>query len=379
MQDITPNLSLPLIAAGQAQKHVTHNEGLALLDSVVQLAVLDSDRTSPPAAPTAGQRHLVASVPTGAWVGKAGAVAWWDEGAWRFLTPAAGWRVWVASTQTILVHDGVGWEDLKVRKADRFGVVAAADDINRLAVASAATLFTHAGGGHQMKINKAASADTASLLFQMAWSGRAEVGLAGDDNLAVKVSADGTTWRDAIKVDSGTGAVETPSGMRIPDGAKIENPGGAATSGLVLEGGGSLGKTALVVKSVPGLTGALFEQRATNPGIDLIDFGFKTLSHQINLRVESRTAFTLGGFAPELQIGQFPSGQPVVNLFAVSNRQAVFRVPAALASYTLAALPAASSVQAGALVFVSNATGGGVPAYSNGSTWRRLSDNTQVS
>ncbi len=46
--DVTAHLSLPYIAAAQAQKHVTHNEALHILDSVVQLAVIDRDLAAPP-------------------------------------------------------------------------------------------------------------------------------------------------------------------------------------------------------------------------------------------------------------------------------------------------------------------------------------------
>jgi Protein of unknown function (DUF2793) len=35
----TPRLALPAIEAAQAQKHVTHNEALTLLDALTQLAV----------------------------------------------------------------------------------------------------------------------------------------------------------------------------------------------------------------------------------------------------------------------------------------------------------------------------------------------------
>ena len=35
----TPNLALPLIAAAQAQKHVTHNDALLALDALLQCAV----------------------------------------------------------------------------------------------------------------------------------------------------------------------------------------------------------------------------------------------------------------------------------------------------------------------------------------------------
>jgi len=50
------------------------------------------------------------------------------------------------------------------------GVNAAADATNKLSVASEAVLFNHAGGGHQLKLNKASTTDTASLLFQSNWS-----------------------------------------------------------------------------------------------------------------------------------------------------------------------------------------------------------------
>ena len=36
----TPNLSLPYLAAAQAQKHVTVNEVLSLIDALAQMAVV---------------------------------------------------------------------------------------------------------------------------------------------------------------------------------------------------------------------------------------------------------------------------------------------------------------------------------------------------
>lgn len=91
------------------------------------------------------------------------------------------------------------------------GVNATADTTNRLAVGSAASLFNHAGtGGHQIKVNKALAADTASFLFQTGFSGRAEIGTTGDDDFHFKVSADGTTFFEAIKIIKGTGEVRLP-------------------------------------------------------------------------------------------------------------------------------------------------------------------------
>ena len=75
MSDDTPLLSLPLLLPSQAQKHVTHNEALRLLDVLVQLAVTDRTRTEPPAAPEEGDRHLIAAGATGAWAGRANQIA----------------------------------------------------------------------------------------------------------------------------------------------------------------------------------------------------------------------------------------------------------------------------------------------------------------
>jgi hypothetical protein len=47
--DVTPRLSLPFVAAGQAQKHITVNEALGKLDGLVQLAVRAV--RSPPSRP----------------------------------------------------------------------------------------------------------------------------------------------------------------------------------------------------------------------------------------------------------------------------------------------------------------------------------------
>ncbi len=59
----------------------------------------------------------------------------------------------------------------------------------------------------QLKLNKHANTDTASLLYQTNYSGRAEMGLTGDDSFHIKVSADGASWKDALAIDRSTGAV----------------------------------------------------------------------------------------------------------------------------------------------------------------------------
>lgn len=138
------------------------------------------------------------------------------RGGWLFVTPQLGWRAWDKTNAVVVAYDGTGWTQASAAAPDLenlsgVGVNATSDAINRLAVASDATLLTHDGSGHQLKINKAASADTASLLYQSNWSGRAEMGLAGNDDFSVKVSDDGATFTEALRIDAATGVVAMPA------------------------------------------------------------------------------------------------------------------------------------------------------------------------
>lgn len=213
----TAHLSLPLIEAGQAQKHVTHNEALLLLDTAVQLAILSRTLATPPATPAEGDRYLVAAGAAGAWSSQAGTIATLQQGAWRFTIPQAGWRAWCQAETKLIVFDGTTWRDAgtvtELQNMALMGVNATADAANRLTVSSPGVLLTNEGSDIRLKLNKASAASTASLLFQDGFSGRAEFGLAGDDNFHVKVSANGTVWTEALTIDRTTGAVALPQGL----------------------------------------------------------------------------------------------------------------------------------------------------------------------
>jgi len=107
--DITPNLELPYIMAAQAQKHITHNEAVRALDALVQIVVADMDLTVPPSSPLNGDRYIPASGASGAWVGKEGQIAAFQDNVWIFYQPQEGWLVWVSDENQLYVYDGTNW------------------------------------------------------------------------------------------------------------------------------------------------------------------------------------------------------------------------------------------------------------------------------
>jgi hypothetical protein len=211
----TPNLGLPFIEGSQAQKHVTHNEALRILDAAIQIAVQDITRSAPPASPAEGQRHVVAAGATGAWAGQDHAIATWQDGAWAFLAPHIGWCIWSVADAVMFVFDGSHWRDLRslaLDNAAHLGINTSADSSNRLSVKSNAVLLSHddvtpGSGDMRLTLNKSAAGKDSGLVFQDGFSARALLGLFGDDNFTCKVSPDAVTYRAALTIDKSNGQV----------------------------------------------------------------------------------------------------------------------------------------------------------------------------
>jgi len=106
----TPRLSLPVIEAAQAQKHVTHNEALVLLDALTQLAVESRSLTAPPGSPADGACYIPASAATGAWSGWDGKVAV-NNGGWSVIAPIPGLKAWVRDERATLTYEDGLWRD----------------------------------------------------------------------------------------------------------------------------------------------------------------------------------------------------------------------------------------------------------------------------
>jgi hypothetical protein len=109
MTELSDRLKMPLLAAGQAQKEVTHNEALAMADMLVQPVVMSVAPASVPASPSIGQCWIVGTGATGAWSGKDGHLACWTSGGWRFSQPFVGMSAWSLADATLVRRSANAW------------------------------------------------------------------------------------------------------------------------------------------------------------------------------------------------------------------------------------------------------------------------------
>ncbi|MFM9889624.1 MAG: DUF2793 domain-containing protein [Rickettsiales bacterium] len=215
MPNTTNRVKLPYVLQSQSQKEVTLNSALDLVDALLQAAMVSIAVNTPPGSPLAGDSYIVGNSPTGAWTGQAKALAFFTTG-WNFITPWEGLTVWACDTNIMTTYDGSAWvptftAPTSFANLTMLGVNTTADATNKLSVSSSAILFNNIGNDIQVKLNKNAAGDKASFLFQTGFSGRAEFGLLGDDNFTLKVSANGSTFFDSLKMLAASGRVALKS------------------------------------------------------------------------------------------------------------------------------------------------------------------------
>ncbi|WP_075995610.1 DUF2793 domain-containing protein [Salaquimonas pukyongi] len=424
--EISSKLALPYLLPQQAQKHVTHNEALRMLDALVQLSVKRRDDSGPPASPAEGDRYALSGSPTGVWEGQGGKIAAFQDGAWAFFVPQTGWILWDEEEEETLVWDGSGWRPAfsmpsSLDGLTGIGINTAPDANNLLAVKSDAILFSHddatpGSGDVRQVLNKATAADTASTLFQTGFSGRAEFGLTGDDDWHVKVSADGTNWKEALVADGSTGylGVGTNNPYRP---VSIDMRGfpelGAGQAGLQIVGekGSERAEFKSIVATGIGAPNAAFQGYGARGTIDspsatldndkffqVLGSGYDgtqfvvPLACSIEMRADGDwSTSSHGGFIRFLTT---PAGSTVsakterlritsTGNIGIGTSAPTCRLdvagPARVGAYTVSTVPNPSTCGAGAIIYVSDETGGAVLAFSDGANWRRTTDRAVVS
>jgi len=416
----SPRLRLSYILPQQAQKHVTANESFRRLDALVQLSVKSAVVAAEPPAPVEGDAYILPAGAAGAaWsLMSVNAVAAFQDGQWIEHAPRAGWRAYVESAGAFQVFDGAGWiAETSSGGAGAFatvGVNATANATNKLAVKSDASLFSHddatpGSGDARVVINKSAAAKTASVVFEDAFSGRAEFGIAGSDDFCLKVSADGSVWINAIvvkpdgKVGLNTLAPAAPFEIHV-DGSSTAASLISSDDFILSKESGPTAFAGIVAASAAGARmvfkgtrarGSLNAPIAPSDGdytFSLLGSVFDGTTTRATAGIEMRVDGSVSsGVAP--QRIEFATG-------AGSGRSERMRVTSAgdvgigvtsptarldvdgavkVKSYLKTALPSASATGAGAMIFVSNEAGGAVIAFSDGTNWRRATDRAVVS
>jgi hypothetical protein len=107
---VTARFAIPLLAAGQAQKELYHNEAIQTLETLVTPAVEEGPRTTPPTSPAIGACYILAASPSGAWTGQPFNLATYTPGGWRFVAPIDGMTAFVRSASVWATFRSGAWE-----------------------------------------------------------------------------------------------------------------------------------------------------------------------------------------------------------------------------------------------------------------------------
>jgi hypothetical protein len=328
MTDTTPRTGAPLLAAAQAQKHVTHNEALYQFDAFLCARFLDRDLTAPPSSPSDGDSYLVKATATGDWAGQDAKIAYCADGDWRFYAPFGGLVAYVADESKLIAYTGSAWVDyaslIVLQNVPLLGVNTTASSPNLLAVESNAVLFTDvptgSGGTGDIRatLSKQASTNTASFLFQDAFSGRAEVGLTGDDNFHFKVSPDGATWHDALVLTASSGqatiAAAHITGGSV-DGTAIgsSTPSSGAFTTLSASAAATLSPASANVTLSPSGTGTVTINPATAGAMNNVALGATTPASGAFTTLSASAAATLSPASANVTLSPSGTGTVTIN------------------------------------------------------------------
>jgi Protein of unknown function (DUF2793) len=108
----TARHQLPYLAVGQAQKEITHNEALTLIDALICPSV-QQELDVPPSSLTetdTGKCWLIGVAAQDAWLSKTDQIACWTGGSWRYLVPSEGMRIWNLATGSQMIRRAAMWQ-----------------------------------------------------------------------------------------------------------------------------------------------------------------------------------------------------------------------------------------------------------------------------
>jgi Protein of unknown function (DUF2793) len=217
----TPRLALPVIEAAQAQKHVTHNEALALLDCLVQIAVASRTLTAPPSSPADGSCYIPATGATDAWSGWDGQLALYSGGGWLKLTPVSGLKAWVGEERlTVTYEDGI-WRD-------GIALTASGGRVTLRAKEEELTLT-----GAYVETSDSAFIPNRSIVLGVA--SRTTLAITGATSYGVGTASNTTQFGDTLGIALGSTNIGVigPAGFYADTTARVTANGGSFSAGKV--------------------------------------------------------------------------------------------------------------------------------------------------
>jgi len=365
MSEQTPRHDLPLIINSQAQKHITHNEALTRLDATHHLSIRDIDIIEPPSGAVEGDVFAIGVSPTGDFAGHSGELASLTEGGWRFHPVVLGMVAYFEDAQTLQVYGSSGWEAVTApapTELPRLSINTQDAGDSLLSVKSPSVLLAADDGADSLSgdirvtLNKTDTSDTASLLFQSGYSGRAEFVLAGDDHFRVKISPDGVNFRTVLEADPDTGFLGVGRSPIQPldveanvDGIAqiaVRNPSNAVAAGAALNLVAANGKLTQFLQYASGSA-----YLVSNSGSFFYQLTGSNPLHR----------FYAGG----------------VEMLRVSGQRVECFTPFGLPTLSNSTLPTPTALRRGEITYIDDTVSG--PAYCDGTNWRWCRDDAILS
>lgn len=106
----SPRLGIPYLVESQAQKEVTHNEAINMIELLVH-PISESVLSTPPANPIEGALYLIGLGATGEWEGKDNYITEYISGSWKYCPPVDGMRIWDKNTGQALFYKAGSWQE----------------------------------------------------------------------------------------------------------------------------------------------------------------------------------------------------------------------------------------------------------------------------
>ena len=167
--------------------------------------------------------------------------------------------------------------------------------------------------------------------------------------------------------DGSTGAglfIDAGNGIRVGSGSYIGFGDGTNTYSATAD-----------VRLFRDAANRLALRRTTNAQTLIVSGTYTDASNLVQAELAATsTAVTLSAVTAGTGADNVP-----VTITAAGTSPVAIGSPLALKSYTVAGVPSASAAGAGAMIYVSNESGGAIPAFSDGTDWRRVTDRAVVS